>query len=105
MKEIDTTAFVSLGNDSDGNKIAITSITKVATKAKVVKAFKDSGTTIGMIGWCRVGGAFGNMKDPKNIKWPRKPTMCTKSMCHCNFDIMSKKVLPADCYEVLEDAD
>jgi hypothetical protein len=30
--------------------------------------------------------------------------MCTKSMCHCNFDIMSKKLLPKNRYEVLEDA-
>jgi len=58
-----------------------------------------------MIGWCRVGGTLGNMKLPKNIKWPTKPVMCTKSMCHCNFDIMSKKVLPKNRYEVLEDAD
>ena len=56
-----------------------------------------------LIGWCRVGGPIGNMKQPQNIKWPDKPIMCTKSMCHCNFDIMSKKVLPENRYEVLED--
>ena len=46
-----------------------------------------------MIGWCRVGGSLGNMKDPTNIAWPSKPVTCNKSYCHCNFDIMSKKVL------------
>ena len=56
-----------------------------------------------MIGWCRVGGALGNMKQPERIRWPVKPTMCTKSMCHCNFDIMSKKLLPKNRYIVEED--
>ena len=46
-----------------------------------------------MIGWCRVGGSLGNMKDPDNIAWPVDPVICNKSYCHCNFDIMSKKVL------------
>ena len=44
-----------------------------------------------MIGWCRVGGSLGNMKDPDNIAWPVDPVICNKSYCHCNFDIMSKK--------------
>ena len=44
-----------------------------------------------MIGWCRVGGSLGNMKDPDNIAWPIDPVICNKSYCHCNFDIMSKK--------------
>ena len=46
-----------------------------------------------MIGWCRVGGSFGNIKNTKTIAWPTSPVLCTKTMCHCNFDIMSKKVL------------
>ena len=54
-------------------------------------------------GWCRVGGAIGNIKSPKNIKWPVDPIRCNKSMCHCNFDIMCKKVLPAHRYVVEED--
>ena len=56
-----------------------------------------------MIGWCRVGGPLGNMKMPEYIRWPDKPIMCTKSMCHCNFDIMSKKLLPKNRYVVEED--
>jgi hypothetical protein len=55
-----------------------------------------------MIGWCRVGGQLGNMKHPESIRWPDKPIKCTKSMCHCNFDIMSKKLLPKNRYEVVE---
>lgn len=54
-------------------------------------------------GWCRVGGAIGNIKSPKNINWPVDPIRCNKSMCHCNFDIMCKKVLPAHRYVVEED--
>lgn len=56
-----------------------------------------------MRGWCRVGGSFGNMKDPENIRWPEKAIRCNKSMCHCNFDIMCKKVLPEHRYVVEED--
>ena len=55
-----------------------------------------------MIGWCRVGGAFGNMKQSDSINWPTKPVLCNKSMCHCNFDIMSKKILPKNRYVVEE---
>jgi hypothetical protein len=54
-------------------------------------------------GWCRVGGNIGNMKEPDNIKWPANPIRCNKSMCHCNFDIMCKKVLPEHRYLVEED--
>jgi hypothetical protein len=32
-----------------------------------------------------------------------RPVRCNKSMCHCNFDIMTKKVLPAERYAVEED--
>ena len=56
-----------------------------------------------MRGWCRVGGAFGNMKDPDNIHWPQSPIKCNKKMCHCNFDIMCKKVLPEHRYVIEED--
>lgn len=56
-----------------------------------------------MRGWCRVGGAFGNIKRPDSIRWPTRAVRCNKSMCHCNFDIMTKKVLPAHKYEVEED--
>lgn len=56
-----------------------------------------------MRGWCRVGGHFGNIKRPEMIRWPDKPIRCNKSMCHCNFDIMTKKVLPESRYMVEDD--
>lgn len=56
-----------------------------------------------MRGWCRVGGHFGNIKRPEMIRWPERPIRCNKSMCHCNFDIMTKKVLPKERYEVIDD--
>ena len=54
-------------------------------------------------GWCRVGGSFGNIKNPKQVNFPAKPIRCNKSFCHCNFDIMCKKVLPPERYEVLDE--
>lgn len=54
-------------------------------------------------GWCRVGGSFGNIKKPKQIDFPSKPIRCNKNYCHCNFDIMCKKVLPPERYEVLDE--
>ena len=56
-----------------------------------------------MRGWCRVGGVFGNIKTPDDIRWPTGPVRCNKNMCHCNFDIMCKKILPTDSYAVVED--
>lgn len=56
-----------------------------------------------MRGWCRVGGTFGNIKKPGEISWPTRPVLCTKSMCHCNFDIMTKKVLPKERYTIIDD--
>ena len=56
-----------------------------------------------MRGWCRVDGVLGFIQHPDSIRWPTKPVRCNKSMCHCNFDIMSTKELPADRYIVLHD--
>lgn len=42
-------------------------------------------------GWCRVGGPIGNIYD-KNLEIPIDPVLCNKTMCHCNFDIMSTKI-------------
>jgi MoaA/NifB/PqqE/SkfB family radical SAM enzyme len=42
-------------------------------------------------GWCKVGGSLGKITDPK-IKIPIDPVTCNKTMCHCNFDIMSTKI-------------
>jgi len=41
-------------------------------------------------GWCRMGGSIGHIKDD-NLNLPTEPIMCAKTMCHCNFDIMSTK--------------
>lgn len=46
----------------------------------------------GMIwrGWCRVGDIVGHMLD-EDLHVPKEPVVCNKTMCHCNFDIMSTK--------------
>lgn len=41
-------------------------------------------------GWCKVGGAIGNIFDAE-LSLPTEPITCDKNMCHCNFDIMSTK--------------
>ena len=41
-------------------------------------------------GWCREGGQLGRIDD-KNLSFPMEPVVCTKTMCHCNFDIMCTK--------------
>lgn len=41
-------------------------------------------------GWCRVGDTIGHMFDD-NLRIPTDPVICDKTMCHCNFDIMSTK--------------
>ena len=41
-------------------------------------------------GWCLEGGAIGSIFD-ENLVLPTDPILCTKTMCHCNFDIMSTK--------------
>jgi MoaA/NifB/PqqE/SkfB family radical SAM enzyme len=41
-------------------------------------------------GWCKVGGRLGKIDDI-NLKLPTDPVICNKTMCHCNFDIMSTK--------------
>lgn len=41
-------------------------------------------------GWCKVGGWLGRIDDP-DLKIPTDPIICDKTMCHCNFDIMSTK--------------
>ena len=45
-------------------------------------------------GWCKVGESFGHI-DHANLKIPTDPILCNKTMCHCNFDIMSTKVKDA----------
>jgi len=54
-------------------------------------------------GWCRVGGKMGFIQYPEHLQFPDSPVRCNKNYCHCNFDIMSKKVLPENRYEVIED--
>jgi MoaA/NifB/PqqE/SkfB family radical SAM enzyme len=41
-------------------------------------------------GWCKMGGSIGNIND-ENISFVDEPIVCTKTSCHCNFDIMSTK--------------
>lgn len=41
-------------------------------------------------GWCKVGGIIGRIDDPY-VQIPKQPIICSKTMCHCNFDIMSTK--------------
>ena len=53
-------------------------------------------------GWCRVGGGVGSIQFPEQINFPTQAIRCNKSYCHCNFDIMCKKVLPESKYEVIE---
>ena len=40
-------------------------------------------------GWCREGGSLGNVYEACEL--PVKPILCSKTFCHCNFDIMCKK--------------
>lgn len=40
-------------------------------------------------GWCKVGGSLGTIHDPK---FTSAPVVCNKTMCHCNYDIMSTKI-------------
>jgi hypothetical protein len=45
-----------------------------------------------MRGNCGVGGHIGNIIELDKIKWPVKPIICDKNICHCVADIlMSKK--------------
>jgi MoaA/NifB/PqqE/SkfB family radical SAM enzyme len=41
-------------------------------------------------GWCKEGNIIGKIDDTE-INLPIEPIVCTKTMCHCNFDIMSTK--------------
>lgn len=41
-------------------------------------------------GWCKVGDAIGHIGD-EDLNLPMDPVLCNKTMCHCNFDIMSTK--------------
>lgn len=42
-------------------------------------------------GWCKIGDKIGHVMDD-NIVIPSEPIICTKTMCHCNYDIMSTKI-------------
>jgi MoaA/NifB/PqqE/SkfB family radical SAM enzyme len=41
-------------------------------------------------GWCKEGGMLGHIADP-GLNLSIQPIVCSKTMCHCNFDIMSTK--------------
>ena len=40
-------------------------------------------------GWCKQGPSIGNVF--KTFQLPVSPHLCSKTFCHCNFDIMCKK--------------
>jgi MoaA/NifB/PqqE/SkfB family radical SAM enzyme len=44
-------------------------------------------------GWCKVGAPVGNIFDGE-LNLPTEPIVCNKTMCHCNYDIMSTKEKP-----------
>jgi len=41
-------------------------------------------------GWCKVGKPIGRITD-NDLQLPTNPILCDKTMCHCNYDIMSTK--------------
>lgn len=43
---------------------------------------------------CRALGTFGNILDPKNIKWPDAPVTCPYKWCGCITDILNSKESP-----------
>jgi organic radical activating enzyme len=43
------------------------------------------------LGNCGVGGSIGQIEDFENIKWPTKPVICTKNVCHCATDVNINK--------------
>ncbi|MAZ49361.1 MAG: hypothetical protein CME65_12440 [Halobacteriovoraceae bacterium] len=53
---------------------------------------KDNGEVYG--GSCRIGGSYGNIKDPEEIKFPEKPVICNFKLCHCATDIRVSKTSP-----------
>lgn len=44
-------------------------------------------------GWCKVGGPVGHIES-LSLDLPTSPVICDKTMCHCNYDIMSTKESP-----------
>ena len=43
---------------------------------------------------CRVGEELGNIKNPREIKWPKDPILCPYSWCGCTTDIANSKEAP-----------
>jgi hypothetical protein len=41
-------------------------------------------------GWCKEGDKIGHINDV-DLELPLNPILCSKKMCHCNFDIMCTK--------------
>lgn len=46
------------------------------------------------MGNCMVGGYIGEVQDFENIKWPSRPVVCTKTLCHCATDVLISKWAP-----------
>lgn len=45
------------------------------------------------LGNCSVGGCIGEIEDHENIKWPTKPVICNKNICHCATDVNINKLI------------
>jgi organic radical activating enzyme len=43
---------------------------------------------------CQVGEFIGEIEDMNNIKWPTKPIICNKTLCHCATDVGINKWAP-----------
>jgi hypothetical protein len=43
------------------------------------------------LGNCSVGGYIGEIENFEDIKWPTKPVICTKNVCHCSTDVNISK--------------
>lgn len=40
---------------------------------------------------CRLGGSYGSILEPNQIKFPNKPVICSFKLCHCASDIRVSK--------------
>jgi len=43
------------------------------------------------LGNCLVGGSIGKIDNFEDIKWPTKPVICNKNICHCTTDVNISK--------------
>lgn len=43
------------------------------------------------LGNCMINGTIGNINEPHLIKWPVRPILCTKNLCHCTTGVNINK--------------